>query len=113
MDAESDDETTSEEGAPCVVGEWNDDDIDDENVEEPEIDEEDSNVGGGHELDSMVWTNTGDLTTDQRAVKNSMPEDIVPLFRLPNYRDEPLLNSKLVFVLFSCFYDASNLRRHQ
>ena len=92
MDADSDDDATSEEGAPCVVEEWNDDDIDDENVEEPEIDEEDANAFGGHELESMVWTNTGELTTDQRAVKNSMPEGIVPLFRLPNYRDEPLLN---------------------
>ena len=50
------------------------------------------------DLERLVWSNTGYLVTDQRSKTNSMPEDIVPLFRLPNFRDEPLLNWPMYFL---------------
>ncbi len=40
---------------PRVVEDWEEDAEDDENVLEPDIDEEDANVGGDFDLERLVW----------------------------------------------------------
>ena len=40
---------------PRIVEDWEEDAEDDENVLEPDIDEEDANLGGDFDLERLVW----------------------------------------------------------
>ena len=101
-----------EADAPMLVDSWESDQEDDECELEPDIDlddDEDESLDAQHARGS--WTDVPSLATDPRARRNAMPENIIPAFLMPSYRDEPLLSWFLFYMplpLIALIVDATN-----
>ena len=79
----------------AVVDEWESDDEDDENEDAPD-DMDAGCVYTNEDLDASLaalrWADCGVLRTDPRVALSADPESIIPVFSMPNYRDETLMN---------------------
>ena len=91
-----------------VVDEWESDEEDDENEEAPD-DMDAGCVYTNDDLDvslaALKWADCGVLRTDPRVALSADPEMITPVFSMPNYREETLMNWFLYYFPLSLVAD--------